>query len=70
MDRIPLLEKLILEGRAENQHTHELIYKEVRELRDEIQSLSVWKARVVGYSAGVSGVISAIAWVVSHLVSK
>jgi len=67
MSNLTLLERLIMEGRADTQHQCELIRKDISTLREDVQELKVWKAKVIGISAGISGVVTAIGWLINRL---
>ena len=67
MNNLSLIEKLIIEGRQENIHQHEMIQRDISCLREELQGLKVWKAKVLGIAAGISGVVSAAGWLLNHV---
>ena len=67
MERIDLLQKLILDGHKENHEEHVRIEAKLFDMEEKVTDIRLWKAKIMGAAVVISMLVSGAAYALEQL---
>ena len=69
MNRIDLIQELIMTGQRENHEDHIRLEQKLIEMESQVTSIRLWRAKVIGISAAISCALSAGSVILGHFIA-
>ena len=69
MTNLDLLHDLITQGQASNHADHVRIEARMQAMEDQVTSIRLWRAKVIGISAAISCLVSGVTVMAGYVIS-